>query len=273
MYATRQNLATLFAIVEAEIVIADTVGDEIVLADDSDGSELPRMLEQLHREKGFTTFTVVDVFTLEHSDHECDANCGAIDDEHQHNENCAHAHAVFSCRVKLELSARIQVRLMQLIPSRTRFIERHYKRTHEYLFAAPLDWPRVLTDAVYQALIVRHDESRLQQLMRVVSDRTKLFSLALFQTQYCNDFVDEVERFEASGLPTSRPNSMNHYGVVVDEIGMESAMTSLCVTVAKPLVQLLYGSLGAASADSIDVHHAFVVQCKCCGFFLCVCRG
>ena len=39
--------------------------------------------------------------------------------------------------------------------------------------------------------------------------------------------LDEADGYNASGLPTSRPNSMNKYGLVLNEIGLEGLFDSL----------------------------------------------
>ncbi len=46
-------------------------------------------------------------------------------------------------------------------------------------------------------------------------------------SQVCEMLLDEADGYNASGLPTSRPNSMNKYGLVLNEIGLESLFDSL----------------------------------------------
>ena len=74
----------------------------------------------------------------------------------------------------------------------------------------------------------------------------------------CALLVEEVESFSARTPPTerSRVNSMNRYGVVLNEIGLEGLMDRLAATVLAPLLRLVFPRAGS----SIDVHHSFVVQ-------------
>ena len=51
--------------------------------------------------------------------------------------------------------------------------------------------------------------------------------MRLLHVQACAMFVAEVDAYAASGLPTARPNSMNKYGLVLNEIGMEHVFDSL----------------------------------------------
>ena len=46
-------------------------------------------------------------------------------------------------------------------------------------------------------------------------------------SQVCEMLLDEADGYNASGLPASRPNSMNKYGLVLNEIGLESLFDSL----------------------------------------------
>ena len=46
-------------------------------------------------------------------------------------------------------------------------------------------------------------------------------------SQVCEMLLDEADGYNSSGLPASRPNSMNKYGLVLNEIGLESLFDSL----------------------------------------------
>ncbi|XP_072206876.1 2-oxoglutarate and iron-dependent oxygenase domain-containing protein 2 isoform X3 [Excalfactoria chinensis] len=59
-------------------------------------------------------------------------------------------------------------------------------------------------------------------------------------------------------MPKGRPNSMNNYGVLLNELGMdESFITPLREKYLRPITALLYPDLGGACLDS---HKAFVVK-------------
>ena len=64
--------------------------------------------------------------------------------------------------------------------------------------------------------------------------------------------VEEVDGYNASGLPTSRPNSMNKYGLVLNEIGMEPLFDELQRTVLQRVAERLFPREGA----SLDRHHS-----------------
>jgi hypothetical protein len=54
---------------------------------------------------------------------------------------------------------------------------------------------------------------------------------------------------------------MNNYGVVVNEIGMESFMSQLQRDVTRPLSALFY----PAEGTWVDTHHSFSVSSRRCG--------
>ena len=47
-----------------------------------------------------------------------------------------------------------------------------------------------------------------------------MYAFPMLTQEACKMLVEEVDGYNASGLPTSRPNSMNKYGLVLNEIGM-----------------------------------------------------
>ena len=61
----------------------------------------------------------------------------------------------------------------------------------------------------------------------VVRESPGIYSFELFTEAFCRTFLDEVDNYDASGLPVRRPNSMNMYGLIVNEIVMREAITEL----------------------------------------------
>lgn len=98
--------------------------------------------------------------------------------------------------------------------------------------------------------------AKLENLLRRESQ--DVFSFPLFSTEFCNLLAAEVAAFEASQLPKTRPNSMNNYGLVLNDIGLEGTLDTLLTAVFQPLAQQLL----AACSDGLplDQHHSFVVE-------------
>jgi len=85
-----------------------------------------------------------------------------------------------------------------------------------------------------------------------------VFSIPLFKASFCAAMVEELEAFDASGLPAQRPNSMNNYGHVLNRLGMGGFVEALRAAVAKPVAEALFPC--APEAAWLDSYHAFSVR-------------
>jgi len=83
----------------------------------------------------------------------------------------------------------------------------------------------------------------------------QVFSFPLFTDDFCDTFLEEVFNFYDSGLPASRPNSMNNYGIIISDIGLEPFVDKL-----QQLLQPLGRALFSGAGSSWDGHHCFIVR-------------
>ena len=60
---------------------------------------------------------------------------------------------------------------------------------------------------------------------------------------------------------SDRPNSMNNYGIIVNNIGMQPVLTALQRFVLQPIAGMLYPTQ-ALEGRGFDGHHSFMVQYK-----------
>ena len=65
-----------------------------------------------------------------------------------------------------------------------------------------------------------------------------------------------MDSYLASGLKAARPNSMNQYGLVLNEVGMEALFDSLLETVLQPIARACFPREGGG----LGRHPSFVVQ-------------
>ncbi|NWI14483.1 OGFD2 protein, partial [Crypturellus soui] len=103
-------------------------------------------------------------------------------------------------------------------------------------------------------------DAHLQGLLRYTESfpDKRICRLPVFTEEFCQALVDELENFEQSDMPKGRPNTMNNYGVLLNELGMdETFITPLREKYLRPITALLYPDLGGACLDS---HKAFVVK-------------
>jgi len=89
----------------------------------------------------------------------------------------------------------------------------------------------------------------------VTQEADDVYSFPLLSDRACEHLIEEVEHFQSTGLPARRPNSMNNYGVVLNEIGLKPTLSALQAAV-HPLARALFPLEGAA----FDDHHSFIVS-------------
>ena len=92
----------------------------------------------------------------------------------------------------------------------------------------------------------------------VVRESAGVYSFELFTEAFCRTFLHEVDNYDATGLPVRRPNSMNKYGLIVNEIGMRDAITELQQEILWPVARLLW----PLQSTQFDAHHSFIVRYK-----------
>eukprot|EP00005_Dracoamoeba_jomungandri_P006369 CAMPEP_0174261948 /NCGR_PEP_ID=MMETSP0439-20130205/12686_1 /TAXON_ID=0 /ORGANISM="Stereomyxa ramosa, Strain Chinc5" /LENGTH=500 /DNA_ID=CAMNT_0015346569 /DNA_START=24 /DNA_END=1526 /DNA_ORIENTATION=- len=84
-----------------------------------------------------------------------------------------------------------------------------------------------------------------------------VFAFDVFTPKFCDLLASELANYETSPLPKSRPNSMNNYGIILNDIGMEGMMTLLLQKYFQPLSSLLFPQFGGST---VDHHHTFMVH-------------
>ncbi|XP_070820221.1 2-oxoglutarate and iron-dependent oxygenase domain-containing protein 2 [Chaetodon trifascialis] len=86
----------------------------------------------------------------------------------------------------------------------------------------------------------------------------RVYRFPVFEKSFCEELVEELEHFEQSSAPKGRPNTMNHYGILLNELGFdEGFITPLREHYLHPLTSLLFPDCGGRCLDS---HKAFVVK-------------
>uniref|UniRef100_A0A672TXT4 2-oxoglutarate and iron dependent oxygenase domain containing 2 n=2 Tax=Strigops habroptila TaxID=2489341 RepID=A0A672TXT4_STRHB len=159
-----------------------------------------------------------------------------------------------------EIEAEVNRRkeLIQQSVKRKAVISKCYKRKHPEVYT--LQDSFLAPDFLEIVRYCTSPDARLHGLLRYLesfSDK-RIYRLPVFTEEFCQAFVDELENFEQSDMPKGRPNTMNNYGVLLNELGMdETFITPLREKYLRPITALLYPDLGGACLDS---HKAFVVK-------------
>ncbi|XP_069475743.1 2-oxoglutarate and iron-dependent oxygenase domain-containing protein 2 isoform X2 [Ambystoma mexicanum] len=99
-------------------------------------------------------------------------------------------------------------------------------------------------------------EGMLNQIQSIADKR--IYRFPVFSDEFCRLFIEEMEHFEQSELPKGRPNSMNNYGVLLNELGFDEwFIAPLREKYLQPVTSILYPDCGGKYLDS---HKAFVVK-------------
>eukprot|EP00931_Biecheleriopsis_adriatica_P005017 TRINITY_DN106590_c0_g1_i1.p1 TRINITY_DN106590_c0_g1~~TRINITY_DN106590_c0_g1_i1.p1 ORF type:complete len:628 (-),score=157.79 TRINITY_DN106590_c0_g1_i1:62-1915(-) len=125
---------------------------------------------------------------------------------------------------------------------------------HEELFEDPPRWREEWFDPSFWKA---HKENSAEAWRAILVEHLEkeVFSFKIFTDEFCEFFIEEVFNFYASGLPARRPNSMNNYGIILNEIGLEPMIDEL-QHMLQPLGELLWSGPGSMW----DGHHCFMVR-------------
>lgn len=164
-----------------------------------------------------------------------------------------------------ELEAEVARRAALPVDSRARreAIAAGYTRRHPEIFELRAEWldPRF----VELAQLAREDPSALRALgrgagaldLRRVPALLPVYDMPVLSDAFCERICAELDAFEAAPLPKGRPNSMNNYGVLLDELGFGDFLAELLAAYIRPVAGALFGEAGGAEVDS---HKSFVVR-------------
>eukprot|EP00930_Biecheleria_cincta_P034785 TRINITY_DN23992_c0_g2_i1.p1 TRINITY_DN23992_c0_g2~~TRINITY_DN23992_c0_g2_i1.p1 ORF type:complete len:386 (+),score=62.17 TRINITY_DN23992_c0_g2_i1:62-1159(+) len=138
---------------------------------------------------------------------------------------------------------------------------RRYKalRRHEELFQAqiPLSWIAPELQEIITSLKNAPEGTDPKSVSsQLRQEAFEVFSFPCFTKEFITLFIEEINNFYASGIPARRPNSMNNYGVIVNEIGMRPMITAFQKQYIWPLARMLFPEEGSF----FDTHHSFIVR-------------
>lgn len=98
-----------------------------------------------------------------------------------------------------------------------------------------------------------------QAIRKIVQQEAPgVYSFDLFTPQFCCDFVRDLRLYEESDMPKYRPNSMNNFGLVINDMGMEGMIDRLMLDFLQPIVRHLFHD--ATNGQPVDQHHSFIVE-------------
>lgn len=88
-----------------------------------------------------------------------------------------------------------------------------------------------------------------------------VYSFGFLKPEFNVKWMEEIAHFkkfcEDNKIPAQAPNTMNNYGVILDDIGFKHLIEQINEKVISPISKQLWWDMGQ---DSLDHHHAFTVE-------------
>nr|KYP61476.1 putative PKHD-type hydroxylase At1g22950 family [Cajanus cajan] len=137
-----------------------------------------------------------------------------------------------------------------------RMILSNYKPRHQEIYV--VDPTTFFVPTFLKAIYDNTEES----IRSIVSEPAPgIFTFEMFQPHFCELLISEVENFEKwvnqTNFQVIRPNTMNKYGAVLDDFGLQTMLNKLMESFICPLSKVFYSEIGGSTLDS---HHGFVVE-------------
>eukprot|EP01132_Coremiostelium_polycephalum_P002239 gene2239-2761_t len=190
-----------------------------------------------------------------------------VDEDEEHDHDHHHGHDGDCCGSEIKnnnsnieklRNDHLYKKLLRMREERIKMISDLYKPLHPEIFKLNEDFfEKSFIDPI-RSYRVSNDPSILLSALDKLTD-TKIYSLKIFNMGFCQKLMEEIEHFKKSGLPTARPNSMNNYGVVLDEVGFVNFFREFRENYLRYYTSILFPDYYGAELDS---HHSFVVQYK-----------
>ncbi|KAL5761160.1 hypothetical protein ACOSP7_019662 [Xanthoceras sorbifolium] len=88
-----------------------------------------------------------------------------------------------------------------------------------------------------------------------------IYTFEMLQPHFCEMLLTEVDNFERwiheTKFRIMRPNTMNKFGAVLDDFGLETMLAKLMNDFIRPISRVFFPDVGGSTLDS---HHGFVVE-------------
>jgi hypothetical protein len=106
------------------------------------------------------------------------------------------------------------------------------------------------------------NENTEESFRNIISEPSPgVFVFDMLQPSFCEMMLAEIDNFERwvgeTKFRIMRPNTMNKYGAVLDDFGLDTMLDKLMEGFIRPISKVFFSDVGGATLDS---HHGFVVE-------------
>jgi len=137
------------------------------------------------------------------------------------------------------------------------YIRDHYRPLYKSLYNLNDD----IFDPSFVNAIRANTTVSLKEILK--QEHPGIYSFDMLQPAFCYQLLEEVLSIdswcERNKIKKQRPNSMNNYGIILDDFGFAPFLDQLMTEYIVPLSTLLFKDVGG---DSLDEHHGFIVEYK-----------
>ncbi|XP_012671328.1 2-oxoglutarate and iron-dependent oxygenase domain-containing protein 2 [Clupea harengus] len=141
---------------------------------------------------------------------------------------------------------------------RAALIKKHYTPLHPHVYH--LQEAYLAPEFIHMMQYSLTNDATEEGLLKLIHSDTapRVYRFPVFTKDFCHKLIEELEHIELSDAPKGRPNTMNNYGILLNELGFDEAfITPLRELYLRPVSSLLYPDCGGKCLDS---HKAFVVK-------------
>ncbi|XP_076346174.1 2-oxoglutarate and iron-dependent oxygenase domain-containing protein 2-like isoform X2 [Tachypleus tridentatus] len=134
---------------------------------------------------------------------------------------------------------------------RKQIIKENYIPLHPYLYQLKEDFLHMEFLHLVDQCKTSQTLMSVKQYFHTISEEKSIFMFPVFTEEFCTQFLEELANFEHSLLPRGRPNTMNNYGVLLNELGFyEDFLNPLRIHYLQPIIKLLFPKEGGGNLDS-----------------------
>ncbi|KAN0008573.1 hypothetical protein ACTFIU_009297 [Dictyostelium citrinum] len=203
----------------------------------------------------------------EHHQHEHKGCCNSTDglphnevDGNEDSQQCCskHHNATKSELKRIQNSQNGFNKLLKMREARINMISKLYTRKYPEIYELREEYfDKDFIEPIKEYKKTKNENDLLKALTKLTE--TRIYSFKIFTMEFCTKLLEEIENFKNTGLPTARPNSMNNYGAVLDEMGFTDFFKQLREDYLSLFTSILFKDY---NGENLNSHHAFAVQYK-----------
>lgn len=120
----------------------------------------------------------------------------------------------------------------------------------------------------------RAEDIDIEKLPRVRLDAPGIISFDCLSNEFCDMLVNEASHYRSLGMPQQAPNSMNNYGLVLNEVGLRPTFDKVLQGFLLGIGARLFGGDANRATElhgqplctdmwgggTLDYHHTFIVR-------------